>query len=124
MLVGGVSLASADELSLTSNQKNIIAKNLHSEKGQMAPSGFRAKVGEKAPSSLTLHQLPSKVSSQVPEARSYEYAKLQNSNDILLVDPSSREVAAVIMPSETTTGSGMSGSSGASGSSTGGMKKQ
>lgn len=50
MLVGGVSLASAAELTLTSSQKSNIARNLQSERGQMAPSGFQAKVGAKAPS--------------------------------------------------------------------------
>jgi hypothetical protein len=72
-----------------------------SEKGRAAPSGFQAKVGAKVPQSLSLHQLPSNVASQVPAAKGYEYAKLQN-NEVLLIDPKDRQVAEIITHESTT----------------------
>ena len=62
--------------------------------------GFHASIS-KVPPSLTLPQLPSSAARQVPAAKNFEYAKLQN-NEVLLVDPKNREVADMIMPSSTT----------------------
>lgn len=100
-LVGSVGLASAAALNLTSAQKNTIYQSVTKEKGQPAPSGFRASIGAKVPASLTLHQLPGNAAGQIPAAKSYEYAKLQN-NEVLLVDPKNREVSEMIMPPSTT----------------------
>jgi hypothetical protein len=100
-LVGSVGLAGAAQLNLTSAQKQTILQSVASEKGQAAPSGFQAKVGEKAPQSLSMHQLPSSATNQVSAAKQYEYAKLQN-NEVLLIDPKDRQVAEIIMPSSTT----------------------
>ena len=104
-LCGSVGLAAAAEhaLNLTSAQKNTIYQSVMNEKGQTAPSSFRASIGAKVPSSLTLQLLPSNVASQIPAAKNFEYAKLQN-NEILLVNPKNREVAEMIT-SSTTTGS-------------------
>ena len=55
---------------------------------------------------MTLHQLPSKVSTDVSSVKSYEYVKLQDNNEILLVNPSDRVIVAIIQASGTTTGSG------------------
>jgi len=100
-LIGSVGLAGAAQLNLTSAQKQTISRGVASEKGQTAPSGFQAKLGEKVPQSLSMHQLPSSVTSQVSAAKEYEYAKLQN-NEVLLIDPKDRQVAEIIMPSSTT----------------------
>lgn len=102
-LVGSVGIATAAEhaLNLTSAQKHTIYQSVMNEKGQTAPSSFRASIGAKVPSSLTLHQLPSNVASQIPAAKSFDYAKLQN-NEVLLVNPKNREVAEMIAPSSTT----------------------
>jgi len=100
-LVGSVGFAMAGQLNLTSAQQHTIYQGLTSEKGQTAPAGFQAKVGEKVPQSLTMHQLPSSVTSQVSAAKDYEWAKLQN-NEVLLINPKDRQVAEIIMPSSTT----------------------
>jgi len=100
-LVGSVGLATGAQLNLTSMQKQTIYQSVASEKGQAAPAGFQAKVGEKAPASLSMHQLPSSVTGQIPAAKGYEFAKLQN-NEVLLLDPKDRHVADIIMPSSTT----------------------
>jgi hypothetical protein len=100
-LVGGVGLAGAAQLNLTSAQKQTILQSVASEKGQIAPSGFQARVGEKVPQSLSMHQLPGRATSQVSAAKDYEYAKLAN-NEVLLINPKDRQVAEIIMPSGTT----------------------
>jgi hypothetical protein len=104
-LCGSVGLAVAAEhaLNLTAAQKHTIYQSVMNEKGQTIPSSFRASIGTKVPSSLTLHMLPSNVVSQIPATKNFEYAKLQN-NEVLLVNPKDREVAEMIS-SSTTTGS-------------------
>jgi hypothetical protein len=89
------------EWNLTSAQKHTIYQSVMNEKGQTAPSGFHASIDAKVPSSLTLHQLPRNVASQIPAAKNYQFAKLQN-NEVLLVDPKSRDVAEMITSSSTT----------------------
>ena len=100
-LIGSVGLAAAAQLNLTSAQKQTIYQSVASEKGQAAPAGFEAKVGVKAPTSLSTHQLPSNATNQVSAAKDYEWAKLQN-NEVLLINPKDRQVAEVIMPPSTT----------------------
>jgi hypothetical protein len=102
-LIGSVGVAGAAQLNLTSAQKQTILQGVANEKGQAAPSGFQAKVGEKVPQSVSMHQLPSNVSTQVSAAKGYEYAKFQN-NEVLLINPKDRQVAEIIM-SPSTTGS-------------------
>jgi hypothetical protein len=82
-------------------QKQTIYQSVVSEKGQTAPAGFQAKLGEKAPPSLSMRQPPSGVTSQVSAAKEYESAKLQN-NEVLLINPKDRQVAQIIMPPSTT----------------------
>jgi len=104
-LLGTVGLANAAQLNLTSAQKQTIMQNVMSEKGQAAPAGFQAKIGATVPQMLALHALPISVFSQVPAAKDYEFAKLQN-NEILLVNPKDRQVAEIVMPQSGTTGQG------------------
>jgi hypothetical protein len=99
--LGSVGLATAADLALTSAQKQTIFQSVMNEKGQAATAGFQAKVGTAAPQSLSLHALPASVASQVPAAKDYEYAKLQN-NEVLLINPKDRHVAEIIMPPSTT----------------------
>lgn len=99
--LASVAVATAAEVNLTSQQKQAIAQSVQAEKGQPAPSGFLPKVGAAVPRSMSMHQLPTTVTAQVPAAKGLDYAKL-NSNDILLIDPKDRRVADIIMPSSTT----------------------
>ena len=99
--------AATGSLNLTNSQKQQIAADIGGQAGEKAPAGFHAAVGTKVPSSMTLHQLPSKVSTDVSSAKGYEYVKLQDTNEILLVNPSDRMIVAVIQSSGTTTGQKM-----------------
>ena len=99
-LIGSVGLAAAAQLNLTSAQKQTIYQSVASEKGQTAPAGFQARVGEKAPQSLAMHQLPASATGQVSAAKGYDYAKLAN-NEVLLISPKDRQVDEIIMPPNT-----------------------
>jgi hypothetical protein len=94
----------AGELFLTSPDKHSIYQAVADDKGQSIPLTFHPMIGAKVPDSLALFDLPGKVTNQIPAVKNYQYAKL-NSNDVLLVDPKDREVAAVITHQEATRGS-------------------
>jgi hypothetical protein len=100
VFLGSVGVASAD-LNLTPQQKQAIMQSVQSERGQSAPAGFLPKVGAPVPQSMTMHQLPSNVTVEVPATKGLEYSKLDN-NEILLIDPKDRRVTDIIMPSGTT----------------------
>jgi hypothetical protein len=100
-LIGCAGLAGAAQLNLSSAQKQTIFHSVASEKGQTAPSGFQARLGEKLPQSLSMRQLPSSATNQVSAAKDYEYTKLAN-QEVLLINPKDRQVAEIIMPSSTT----------------------
>jgi hypothetical protein len=99
-----VSRSVAGELFLTSPDKHSIYQAVADDKGQSIPLTFHPMIGAKVPDSLALFDLPGKVTNQIPAVKNYQYAKL-NSNDVLVVDPKDREVAAVITHQEATRGS-------------------
>jgi hypothetical protein len=98
--IGAVAVASA-EVNLTQQQKQTIMESVQRETGQPAPSGFEPKVGATVPQSMSTHQLPSTVTTEIPATKGLEYSKLSN-NEILLINPKDRRVAEIIMPSGTT----------------------
>jgi Protein of unknown function (DUF1236) len=108
------------KLHLSATQQQSIRQDLASEQEQTAPSSFEARVGEKLPSSLNAKKLPSDVASKVPEAKSYHYVRL--SDRVLLVDPSSQEIAEIIPLSSSTTGMGTGDDASGKGSSESGGK--
>ena len=65
---------------------------------------------------MSMRQLPSSVTTQVPATKDLEYIKLDN-NTVLLIDPKDRRVAEIIMLSATT-GAAPAPTSPASGSGT------
>jgi hypothetical protein len=99
--LGSVAVASAAELNLTAQQKQTIAQGVQTAIAQPAPTGFQPRVGAPVPQSLTMRQLPSNVTTQVPAAKDLQFAKL-DSNEVLLIDPKDRRVAEIISPSGTT----------------------
>jgi hypothetical protein len=101
VLTGSAGFAAGAQISLTQAQQKTIYRSVASEKGQTTPVGFQARVGEKAPQSLTMHQLPTSAVGQVSAAKGYDYAKLAN-NEVLLISPKDRLVDQIIMPPSTT----------------------
>ena len=62
---------------------------------------LRAAVGTPVPQSMSIHQLSSNVTAQVPATKNLEYIKLDN-NTVLLIDPKDRRVADILSPPGTT----------------------
>jgi hypothetical protein len=122
--IAGICAASAaGQLNLTPQQKQTIQLDLSSQKAENMPSGFTLVEGAKVPQSVTLHQLPGNVTNQIQSLKGTEFVKFNN-NEIGIVEPSNREVAAVINESSTTTGSASHPQSGNMGNSqTGTMRK-
>jgi hypothetical protein len=56
--------------------------------------GLTPATGERVPASLALNPLPGGAASQMPNAQQYRFARL--GNDILLVDPNTRAIIAVL----------------------------
>lgn len=81
-------------LTLSTAQRGEIWNQLGSKRAEQAPAGFTPQVGETTPNGVQLEAIPGKVSRQVPAVKSYQYAKL--SDKVLLVDPSSRKIVAII----------------------------
>jgi hypothetical protein len=95
VLLGSSVAATAGMLNLSGAQEQLIYRSVMNEKGEPAPAGFRPAIGAKAPASLTLHKLPSRVVDRIPSARSLEYTKLET-DEVLLVNPKDREIVDVI----------------------------
>ena len=56
--------------------------------------GLTPAPGERVPASLALNPLPGPIANQMPNAQPYKFARV--GNDILLVDPITRGVVAVL----------------------------
>jgi hypothetical protein len=67
------------------------------ERNRVTNVDFDIRVGASVPRSMTLHALPSDIVEVVPEYRSYRYVYARD--DIVIVDPSSYAVVAVISSS-------------------------
>jgi hypothetical protein len=92
----GNSMAGSQALNLTQQQRQKIAQAVANQPAEQAPANFQASVGQKVPSSLTLKSFPSSAQSELPASlQGDQYAKLNN-NDIIIVDPSNREVVGVV----------------------------
>jgi len=75
-------------------------QSVQGDQGQSA-AGFQPRVGTSVPQSMSIHQLPSNVTAQVPATKNLEYIKLDN-NTVLLIDPKDRRVADILSPPGTT----------------------
>jgi hypothetical protein len=105
--LGSVAGATAAELNLTTQDRLTIEKGVQTEKAQPAPAGYLPAIGTQVPQGMTVRQLPSQVTSQVPAAKNLEFAKL-DSNEVLLIDPKNRSVAEIIQPAGSTGAATMS----------------
>ena len=82
------------EVSLSSAQKSVIFRGAIAQ-AQSAPSDFHPSIGAIVPKSLGLYAFDHNVEGLVPAAKEYDYVKLPG-NDVLLVDPGSRKIVAVV----------------------------
>jgi hypothetical protein len=89
------SAATTDHLNLTTAQQKEIWQGVSQQASKAtAPADFKPVIGAAAPSSIKLQPLPTKVASEVPAVKSYDFAMLQN--QVLIVDPSSRKIVDIV----------------------------
>jgi hypothetical protein len=100
-IAGITAISAAGQLSLTPQQKQTIQQDLSSQKAENMPSGFTLQRGTHVPQSVALHQLSSNLTNQIQSLKGDEFAKFNN-NEIGIVNPSNRQVEAVINESSTT----------------------
>lgn len=128
MLAGSVGLAAAQTgpgspagadpaatVNLTQAQEQTIVMRLEEEPAQAVAAV--PEVGAKAPEDVALKRLPSDVGAQIPEAEKFHYAKL--ADQVVLVDPASREIVKVIRPRA----DGATGGASANGAATSGSSR-
>jgi hypothetical protein len=85
-----------DSLSLTEAQQKLVWEDISKTAAKAkAPNGFTAKIGEVVPSSLATYPVPVTAANVVPEARTYNYALLED-NTLLLVNPADKKIVQVI----------------------------
>ena len=82
------------QLSLSADQKQAIWNSVGKNKGAKAPANFQASIGANVPAQLALRALPSTLSKQMPDAKKYRYAKIDD--QVVLVDPSTHKVIDII----------------------------
>jgi len=87
--------AAVRDLKLTAAQKHTIYSSISSQKQrETAPPTFQAAVGAVVPGSVELQSLPKTILDLIPELKNYEYAMV--ANQVLLVDPKSKQVVEII----------------------------
>ena len=97
-----------EKFNLSPLQERAISQRLQGEQLQSAAPGYEGQVGSKVPDSMNARQLPTQVTTQVPQTESYLFVKLPDR--ILLIDPDTKLVAEIVAVPAGTTGSGSSDS--------------
>lgn len=91
--------AAGPHVELTPVQRQTIFQSVSAtQKNHAAPIGFRVSVGATVPSAITLAPLPDTLRDIAPQASGYEVAMIEK--QVVLVDPQTRHVAAVIRGGE------------------------
>jgi hypothetical protein len=90
-----VNPATAPDLKLSPDQKHAIYLSIsNQQQKETPPATFGAAVGGVVPPSINLQALPKTVVDLVPRMQDYQYAMV--ANQVLLVDPKSRQVIDII----------------------------
>jgi hypothetical protein len=91
----GLANPTHDTLSLSSTQQKSAWKDLNAQaSNQSAPSGFQPMIGAMVPGTIKTQPMPSKVATDIPSLKSYDFAKVDGK--LLIVNPSDKKVAEVI----------------------------
>jgi hypothetical protein len=98
-LLSSISVATAQS-GLTAQQQQSVQQGLANQPNDSAPAGYQGQVGAKTPDSMTPHQMPSNVSSEVPESRNLLFVKLPDR--VLLIDPDTKTIAEILLATDTT----------------------
>jgi hypothetical protein len=85
----------SDTLSLPSAQQKTAWNDLKSQtSNQTPPAGFQATVGSVVPASVMIAPVPSKVATDVPALKPYDFAMV--AGKIFIVNPSDRKIVELI----------------------------
>ena len=89
--------AAAPHLELSAAQKQTIYQSIaKTQKNNAAPTGFRAAIGASVPDSIALAPVPATIADLMPQTKGLAVARVEG--EVVLVDPGSKEVLAVIVP--------------------------
>jgi hypothetical protein len=82
-------------LELSAAQKQAIYQSVSgTQKNNPAPTGFRAAVGAEVPDAIPLEPMSATIAALIPKTADYEVAMVEK--QVVLVDPRSRRVVAVV----------------------------
>jgi hypothetical protein len=93
-VLGGACLAASVPLKLTVSQRQLVWSEIWKSSVSAIPIGFEASVGTPVPDAIRLQSLPQNVIERVPAIKDATYVKTRN--QVILVDPLTRNVVAVI----------------------------
>jgi hypothetical protein len=89
------SAATAHAVELTPAERLAIYQSVtQTHKNNAAPIGFRATVGAHVPDSIELKPLSDTLAKLVPQARAFSIGMVEK--EVILVDPGTRQVVAVV----------------------------
>jgi len=86
----------APKLELTAAQRSAIYQAVSQDKGKAAPSRFPTTVGSEVPPMIELYMLPDDILANNPVTKLYKFTRVEDR--VVLVDPTSMRVVAVIGP--------------------------
>jgi hypothetical protein len=87
--------AAAPVLNLTPAQRLTIYQSItQTQKNSAAPVGFRVTIGARVPDSIEIKPLSDTLAKLVPQAKELGIAMIEK--EVVLVDPASRQVIAVV----------------------------
>lgn len=87
--------AAGPPIELSDAQRHTIYQSVsRTQKNHAAPTGFRVSIGASVPPGVELAPMPDTLATLMPQARVFEVAMIEK--QVVLVDPTSRRVAAVI----------------------------
>ncbi len=90
------SATARDDLRLSSNQRRTLWTDIDRQASkETAPAGFNGNVGDTVPGTLRTQPLPAKAASDVPAAKPYNYAMLQDK--LVLLNPTDHKVVATVV---------------------------
>jgi len=86
----------APHINLTAAQKQTVYQSIRkTQKNNAAPIGFRATIGAIVPAAITLTPVPETLANLMPETKGLETGLVEG--EVVLVDPKSKQVVAVIV---------------------------
>jgi Protein of unknown function (DUF1236) len=83
--------APRERLHLTGEQRKFVRRDLVSEG---SPVNMEVRLGERVPENVTLTDVPSGITAEVPALRQYSY--FVTDVDVVLVEPDTREIVEII----------------------------